>query len=98
VLRLSQSLTGAASGLPGPPGGAIAAFSTRPDHLARAAQELRQRSAVLARAGTTPIEATIPVRQLEATREGATLGSDAAAQPLVGAITEAVEAWRRAHP
>lgn len=98
VLRLSQSLLGASTGLPGPPGGPIAAFSTRPDHLARAAQELRQRTMLLGRAGATPIEASIPVRQLEAAGEGDMLASERTAQPLVSAITETVEAWRASHP
>lgn len=98
VLRLSHVFARSASGLPGPAGGAVAAFSMRPDHLTRAAQELRQQQAVTARAASTAIPANIPVRQLESAQEGSLLGSAGSAEPLVTAVTEAVETWRATHP
>ncbi len=97
VLRLSRVLSGNRSTLPGPPGGAVAAFSTRPDHLARAADEMRQLEAIVRRARSASLPAGLPVHRFESP-DGAPL---LAAEPQVDSVTQlvvsAVRDWRRAH-
>jgi hypothetical protein len=94
ILRLSQQLSGRAPGVPGPRGGAVDAFSTRPDHLTRAGQELRQFDAVLARASASVLP-EVPVRRVDAPAGGSSLDTAQDAQPLVQAIIDVLEEIRR---
>ncbi len=95
LLRLSQALSAGGSGLPGPRGGAVRAFSTRPDHLTRAAQELRQRDAVRDRARTATLPADLAVVRIESPDEGALLATDEGTAAIVRGVADAVGQWRR---
>lgn len=98
LLRLSLALSADRPAIPGPAGGAVSAFSTRPDHLTRAAQELRQRDAVRDRARTAGLSPDLAVVRIESTGEGALLTTDDGTSRIVEGVSDGVRQWRRTHP
>jgi hypothetical protein len=93
ILRLSGALTRSRPLLPGPNAGAVRAFSLRPDHLTRGAQEMRQ----LARIAQTdaPLPATIQVHRLAG--EATLLRTSEGAAQIAGRVATIVSDWRRTH-
>jgi len=95
VLRLSRLLSGNAPTLPGPPVGVVRAFSMRPDHLTRAAQEMRQLEAVITRARAASLPADLPVRRFESPDGTPLLAASAQADEVTRLVADLVRDWRR---
>ena len=91
ILRATRLLSRHAAGLPEPSAGALRAFLNRPDHLTRAAIEVRrwEESVALAANAPPPPHVAI-VRVNDASPDGPEfLTEPAAAEAVVAAIREA---------
>lgn len=97
VLRISRLLSREAPALPGPPGGAVSAFSMRPDHLTRGAQEMRQLNLVVTRAHAASLPADLPVYRFESPDGAPLLAAPKQAEQVTQLIERAVRDWRRTH-
>ncbi len=97
VLRVAHLFSGDTAALPGPPTGAVRAFGTRPDHLTRAAQEIRQLDAIVARAAATTLPDELPVRRFESPDARPLLAAPAQADQVTHLVQEAIRDFR-AHP
>ncbi len=95
VLRVSRLLSITVPTLPGPAGGAVAAFGMRPDHLTRGAMEIRQLDAIVTRAREASFPADLPVHRLDAPPGTSFLTTPAQAEPVARLVTNAVRDWRR---
>ncbi len=98
VLRLSRLFSKDAAALPGPPGGAVGAFSTRPDHLTRGAHEIRQLDAAIDRANAASLPADLPIHRFTAPNDAPLLAAQAQADQVTRVVLDVVGDWRRAHP
>lgn len=94
ILRLSQSLSRRAPDVPGPAGGAVRAFSLRPDHLTRSSQEMRQSGSVMADARSITLPPALPVRRIESPDGGAMLRTPERSEALVQTIRDLVREVR----
>ena len=94
ILRLEQALSGRRSRLANPSDGAVKAFSTRPDHLTRAAQEARQIRATLDRASTASLPVGIRTSHLESPDGHSLLDNAEHATRVRRLVADAVRDWR----
>jgi pimeloyl-ACP methyl ester carboxylesterase len=97
VLRLMRLMTRDASVLPGPPTGAVRAFSLRPDHLTRAAEEIRTLDAVIARSNAVTLSSDLPVHRFETPDGEPLLATPAHADQVIRLVVRVVDDWRRLH-
>ena len=65
VLRATRRWSSSVRGLPEPAAGELRSFLNRPDHLARASEELARRDATVRRSETAPLPRELPVVQVE---------------------------------
>ncbi len=70
VLRAGRMLSTRARGLPPAPGGALATFLNRPDHLTRSARELARWDETVAMAQQAPLREGLPVTRVTTTESG----------------------------
>ncbi len=96
LLRLGRLLLGAASPVPGPPGSAAGALGMRPDHLARAAQEIRGVDKVRATVDVAAVPRTIPISTLTLGSMPPRLATQTDVDQIVLVVRDAVREWRRA--
>jgi pimeloyl-ACP methyl ester carboxylesterase len=87
VLRLSRLLEGTATS---EQGGAVDAFSLRPDHLTRAGEEVDELGAIVSRANDVALPSELPVRRLESTDDGSLLSTARQATLVVDLLNDVV--------
>jgi pimeloyl-ACP methyl ester carboxylesterase len=98
ALRLTRALSGSVEGLPQPSRSVLSAFLNRPDHLSRAARELRYWDDVTARAAAiAPSQHTIVTRLDVLGRGRLAFLPESHAAPVVGAVLAAIGAVRQTH-
>jgi pimeloyl-ACP methyl ester carboxylesterase len=100
ILRATRMISDNATGLPEPAAGALRGFLNRPDHLTRAAQELRRWNETVALAGRTQLPRDLRVVQLTVGGGDriAFLTDEREAERVSGAIRQLVEELRRPPP
>jgi pimeloyl-ACP methyl ester carboxylesterase len=92
IMRATNQIEDYAAGLPPSSEGAMRAFLNRPDHLARAAEELARWNEIVKAANAAALRSDLPIARVETLRHARIrfLASQSAAAPVVTAILDAV--------